>query len=162
MQRTKTVNSESALRVSVDRVKEQGGRCAGEMSSNYQSNSPKSSDDLKGLDVLLVEDSHAVGDALKKLLQLLGANVAGPAATVSEAEGLLAEHLPDVALVDAHLRGGEYSTKLIAQLNERNVPVIVLTGSPEFPPLRVAGTTVLEKPVSEAVLLVHLRPLIAK
>ena len=47
----------------------------------------------------------------------------------------------------AHLRGGEYSTKLIAQLNEQNVPVIVLTGSPEFPPLHVAGTMVLEKPV---------------
>ena len=132
------------------------------MSANYQSSSPRSSDDLNGLDVLLVEDSHAVGEVLKKLLQLLGANVAGPAATVSEAESLLAEHLPDVALVDAHLRGGQYSTKLIAQLNEQNVPVIVLTGSPEFPPVHVAGTTVLEKPVSEAVLLVHLRPLIAK
>jgi len=60
---------------------------------------------------VLVEDSHPVADALKKLLQLLGANVSGPAATVSEAESLLAQHLPDVALVDAHLRGGEYSTK---------------------------------------------------
>jgi CheY-like chemotaxis protein len=132
------------------------------MSSKYQSSSPGSLDDLNGLDVLLVEDSHAVGDALKKLLQLLGATVSGPAATVSEAERLLAQHLPDVALVDAHLRGGEYSTRLIAQLSERNVPVIVLTGSPELPFVHVAGTTVLEKPVSEAVLLVHLRPVIAK
>jgi DNA-binding response OmpR family regulator len=132
------------------------------MSSKYQSSSPGSVDDLNGLDVLLVEDSQAVGDALKKLLQLLGANVSGPAATVSEGQSLLAQHLPDVALVDAHLRGGEYSTKLIAQLNEQNVPVIVLTGSPELPPVHVAGTTVLEKPVSEAVLLVYLRPLIVK
>jgi CheY-like chemotaxis protein len=124
--------------------------------------SPGSLDDLNGLDVLLVEDSHAVADALKKLLQLLGATVSGPAATVSEAESLLAQHLPDVALVDAHLRGGEYSSKLIAQLNEQNVPVIVLTGSPEFPPVHAAGTTVLEKSVSEAVLLVHLRPVIVK
>ena len=36
---------------------------------------PGSLDDLNGLDVLLVEDSHAVADALKKLLQLLGANL---------------------------------------------------------------------------------------
>ena len=38
-----------------------------------------SSDDLKGLDILLVEDSWAVGDALKQLLELLGASVSGPA-----------------------------------------------------------------------------------
>jgi CheY-like chemotaxis protein len=120
-------------------------------------------DDLKGLDVLLVEDSHSVGVALKKFLELLGANVAGPAATVAEALLLLARHSPDVALVDAHLRGGEYSTGLIARLKEQGVPAIVLTGSPELPFEQfVEGTTMLEKPVGEAVLLAHLRPLISK
>jgi len=57
-------------------------------------------DDLKGLDILLVEDSWVVGDALKQHLELLGANVAGPAASIAEAESLLAQHSPDVALVD--------------------------------------------------------------
>jgi hypothetical protein len=60
------------------------------------------------------------------------------------------------------LKNYNCNAKLIAQLNKQNVPVIVLTGSPELPPVHVAGTTVLEKPVSEAVLLVHLRPVIAK
>lgn len=122
-----------------------------------------SSDDLKGLDVLLVEDSWAVGDALKQLLELLGASVSGPAATTADAERLLAQRLPDVALVDIHLRGGEQSDLLVRRLTEHGVAVIVLTGSPEvFPVLPAEGHDVLEKPGCEAALLAHLRPLIAK
>jgi CheY-like chemotaxis protein len=49
-----------------------------------------SSDDLAGLSVLLVEDSAAIGEAIKQLLELLGARVAGPAATIAEAQSLLA------------------------------------------------------------------------
>ncbi len=46
-------------------------------------------DDLKGLNVLLVEDSRDVGEALLKLLECWGANVAGPAATSAEATSLI-------------------------------------------------------------------------
>ena len=52
---------------------------------------------------------------------------------------------------------------IIARLNEKGVPAVVLTGSPEFPSVSFArGTIVLEKPISEAVLLAHLRPLLIK
>jgi CheY-like chemotaxis protein len=119
-----------------------------------------SSDDLKGLDILLVEDSWAVGDALKQLLEFLGVSVSGPAATTAEAERPFAQHLPDVALVDVHLRGGEQSGLLVTRLIEQSVAVIVLTGSPEV--FTTLPAEVLEKPVSEAALLAHLRPLIAK
>jgi CheY-like chemotaxis protein len=123
----------------------------------------KSSDDLAGLSVLLVEDSPAVGEAVKQLLELLGASVSGPAATTAAAESLLAQRLPDVALLDFHLRGGERSDGLIAQLRQQGVPVILLSGSFEFPtPLSLAGTTILEKPVSEAQLLAHLGSLTAQ
>ncbi len=124
--------------------------------------SATSSDDLAGLSILLVEDSAAIGEAVKQLLELLGACVTGPAATIAEAEGLLAENLPDVALLDFHLRGGERSDGLIARLRQRGVPVILLTGSFEFPtPSSLAGATVLEKPVGEAQLLAHLGPIAA-
>ena len=76
----------------------------------------RSLDDLTGLDALLVEDSWDVGQAVKALLELCGATVAGPAATIADAEVLLACHLPDVAIVDLHLRGGERSDSLIARL----------------------------------------------
>jgi CheY-like chemotaxis protein len=109
-----------------------------------------------------VEDSREVGEATKDLLELLGANVAGPVATTAEAERLLSEHAPDVALVDFHLRGSELADGLIARLRERGVPVIVISGS-VLPPLPSVETmTILEKPFSEAQLLANLRPLLAQ
>jgi hypothetical protein len=50
-----------------------------------------SSGDLKGLRALVVEDTWHVGKALQKLLEDLGVEVAGPVATVTEAERLIAE-----------------------------------------------------------------------
>ena len=92
----------------------------------------RSDDDLWGLEILLVEDSQSVADALKQHLELLGANVTGPAATAAEASKLITERLPHVALVDFHLRGGD-SSDLIAQLRGHGVPVIMLSGSFELP-----------------------------
>jgi DNA-binding response OmpR family regulator len=104
----------------------------------------------------------AVGEAVKSLLKLLGADVAGPAANTAEAERLLSEHTPDVALVDFHLRGGELAYGLIARLHEQGVPVIVVSGSgmPELPVLEIAA--ILQKPLGEAQLLASLRPFIAR
>ena len=66
--------------------------------------------------------------AVKRLLELSGAHVAGPAATAAEAGRLLSKHSPDVALVDFHLRGGELAYGLIARLHDQDVPVIVVSG----------------------------------
>jgi DNA-binding response OmpR family regulator len=119
------------------------------------------SEDLHGLKILLVEDSPDVGEALKELLILLGASVIGPAATVAEAQSLIVQCLPDVALVDFHLRGGEQSNSLIISLREQGVHVIMLSGS--FESLAPAtSVTLLEKPVSEATLLAHLSPIARK
>jgi DNA-binding response OmpR family regulator len=124
---------------------------------------PGLSDDLQGLEVLLVEDSRDVADALKSLLELLGANVTGPATTTAEAEKLMVKSLPDAALVDFHLRAGEQSSDLIATLRQRGVHVIALSGSFEFPPpASMAGAVMLEKPVSEAQLLARLSPIAKK
>jgi CheY-like chemotaxis protein len=99
-------------------------------------------------------------DGLKQHLELLGAQVAGPAATTAEATKLIAERLPHVALVDFHLRG-EDSSGLIAQLREEGVPVIMLSGSFEFPaPVSPEGVTMVEKPISEAQILQHLKPIL--
>ena len=64
-------------------------------SNTYDPTGAGSSDDLRGLKILLVEDSVIVGEAIKDLLELLGADVVGPAATTAEAERLLlSEHAP--------------------------------------------------------------------
>ena len=121
-----------------------------------------SDDDLRGLEILLVEDSQSVADALKQHLALLGANVTGPAATTTEARKLMNEHLPQVALVDFHLRGGD-SSSLIAQLREEGVPVVMLSVSFERPaPASLEGVTMVEKPISEAQILQYLKPILKK
>jgi DNA-binding NtrC family response regulator len=130
------------------------------LSSTYGS-AAGGSDDLKGLGILLVEDSWHIGCAMKNLLQLMGADVAGPAATTAEAERLLSERSPDVAIVDISLREGEQAFGLIDRLHDQGVRVVVISGYSELPPDSRAVAT-LQKPVSEAELLATLRPLIGQ
>ena len=116
------------------------------------------SDDLTGVRILLVEDSWHVGKAMKTLLQLLGAEVAGPAATGAEADRLFSEQVPDLALVDFHLRGGELATGLIDRLHDRGVPVVVITGYAVLPVTPNSVVTILQKPVNKDLLLATIRP----
>jgi hypothetical protein len=55
-------------------------------SHEHELSETETPDDLRGLRVLLVEDSPVVADALKQHLELLGATVAGPAATTAGAK----------------------------------------------------------------------------
>jgi DNA-binding NtrC family response regulator len=110
----------------------------------------------------LVEDSWHVGIALKNLLRAWGADVDGPVATSAQAERLVADHAPDVALVDFNLRGGERANGLIDRLHDQGIRVIVTTGYAVLPlaPGKVAA--ILQKPISEAQLLASLRPMTAQ
>jgi DNA-binding NtrC family response regulator len=115
-------------------------------------------DDLSGLHILLVEDSWHVGNAMKSLLRALGASVAGPAATSADAERLLSEQTPDVAVVDFSLRHGERAQGLIGKLNALGVKVVVVSGYEDVPLTPGTSATVLQKPVREAELVAALRP----
>ena len=119
-------------------------------------------EELKGLSILLVEDSWHVGKAMKGLLRVLGAEVVGPAATAADAERFVAERTPDVAIVDVNLRHGETSSNLIDRLLEQRIPVIIVTGyaAVSLPTRNVEA--ILEKPVSKQRLLENLRPIIAR
>src|SRR3979411_104295 len=75
--------------------------------SNGHDPTDADSSELKGLDILLVEESWPIGIAMKNIPRRRGAEVPGPAATAAEAARLLSEHTPDVAIVDVSLRGGE-------------------------------------------------------
>jgi response regulator RpfG family c-di-GMP phosphodiesterase len=118
--------------------------------------------DLKGIAVLLVEDSWHLGVAMKRLLQLLGADVAGPAATTAEAERLIVERIPDVALVDFNLRDNELADGLIDHLHDQGVRVIVTSGYAVFPMAPEKVAAILQKPISESQLVAALRPVVAK
>ena len=114
--------------------------------------------DLNGVQILLVEDSSVVGAAMKDLLEACGGDVAGPVATIAEADRLISKNLPDAALVDINLRGGERADGLIDRLHDRGVRVVVISGDtgPPLAPGKAVAT--LLKPFSEEELFAALLP----
>lgn len=113
--------------------------------------------DLRGLYVLLVEDSWDVGISLKRLLQAYGAETIGPAATVADALRLISEHAVDAALVDINLRKGEQSYGLIDLLRDKGIRTIVLTGYADAPLAREKVAAILQKPIADKPLIESLR-----
>jgi DNA-binding NtrC family response regulator len=111
---------------------------------------------LRGMRILLVEDSWQLGIALKSLLRSFDAEVDGPVATTTDAEHLIAEHVPDAAVVDINLRQGERSYGLIDRLIGQGVPVVVTSGYSDLP-MVPAKAHILEKPISEEKLIAILR-----
>jgi len=114
------------------------------------------SPNLKGMRVLLVEDSWQLGMALKSLLRSFDAEVDGPVATTADAERLISQHVPDAAIIDINLRQGERSYGLIDRLIGLDVPVIVTSGYSDLP-MVPAKAHILEKPISEERLIAILR-----
>jgi CheY-like chemotaxis protein len=111
---------------------------------------------LSGVRILVVEDSWHIGMALKSLLRSFGMDVAGPVATSADAERLIAEQVPDAAIVDYNLRGGELAHGLIDRLNELGVRVILVTGYAAVPVPPEKAAVILQKPIMEAQLLAAL------
>jgi DNA-binding response OmpR family regulator len=110
----------------------------------------------------LVEDSWHVGNAIKRLLRALGTDVAGPAATIADADRLVAERTPDVAIVDINLRSGERAIDLIDRLHKQRIPVVVITGYTAVSLPSGQAEAILQKPVSMEKFLAVLRPIIAR
>ena len=106
------------------------------------------SSNLKGMRILLVEDSWQLGMALKSLLRSFDAEVDGPVATTADAEHLISKHVPDAAVVDINLRQGERSYGLIDRLIAQGVAVIVTSGYSDLPKVP-AKAQILQKPISE-------------
>jgi DNA-binding NtrC family response regulator len=116
--------------------------------------------DLNGVRILVVEDSWHLGTALKSLLQAWGAEVSGPVASAVEADRLVSDDAPDVALVDFNLRGGERAQGLIDRLHDRGIRVIVTSGYASLALAPGKVVAFLQKPISEAQLIETLRPVI--
>lgn len=130
-------------------------------SPNAQDPGTDGSADLKGVRVLVVEDSWHVARALQSMFEILAIDVAGPVATTAEAERLIAAQTPDMAVVDINLQG-EMAYGLIDSLNDRGVPVIVISGYSILPGLEEKVAAVLHKPFRAAALLTTLRRVAAQ
>jgi len=82
---------------------------------------------LKGVRVLVVEDTWHVAKALKAWLERLDMSVVGPTSTTAEARRLIVASKPRLALVDMNLKH-EMAGDLIDELHAQGTPVIVVSG----------------------------------
>ena len=106
------------------------------MASSGKQDGPKFDlSNLKGVHVLVVEDTWHVAKALKSALELVGMRVSGPAATTADAKRLVAAQVPAVAVVDVNLKR-EMACGLIDDLHEQGVRVVVVSGY-AVPPVSV-------------------------
>jgi two-component system, response regulator PdtaR len=111
---------------------------------------------LKGVRVLVVEDSWQVASTMKSALEEVGMVVAKPAATLAAAKRLIANHIFDLAVVDINLKG-EMSYDLIVRLSDRGVRVVVVSGYVTPEESIPSAAAVLQKPLSTVELIATLR-----
>lgn len=81
-----------------------------------------------GLRVMVLEDEAVIAMLLGDMLEDLGCEVVGPAATSRDALSLIAAAPPDMALLDVNLSRGESSYEVAAALADRSVPFVFVTG----------------------------------
>lgn len=114
---------------------------------------------LAGRRVLVVEDEALVAMLIEDILLDAGAEVAGPAATATEALALLAASLPDVAVVDVNL-GTHTSEPVTAALAASGVPFLIATGYGATGMAAPPGSAVLSKPFEPSALVERLAALL--
>ena len=102
---------------------------------------------LRGIRVLIVEDTWAVAHAVQSLLAEMGMVVVGPVANISDAERLLSDQVLQLAVVDVNLKE-ESAVGLINTLTESGVSVVVISGLPVHVSASVSIAASLQKPFS--------------
>jgi len=85
-------------------------------------------DRLRGLRILVVEDTFMLADELNELLLELGCVILGPVAHASEASELAGANALDGALLDVNLSRGETSFPVAENLAGRRIPFVFITG----------------------------------
>lgn len=105
------------------------------------------------LQILVVEDEFLIATEIATILEEAGHVVLGPAGSVRAAETILAAKTPDLAVVDANLRG-ETSLSLVEQLNALGIPFCICTGySADDLIASFGNVATLQKPVTPGKLL---------
>ena len=107
---------------------------------------PDFSPDLRGLSVLVAEDTVLLADLITEELQEKGCHVIGPVARVDQGVALAEPEALDGALLDVNL-AGERCFPIADALAARRIPFAFLTGYGEeaLPPLH-RGVPRLAKP----------------
>ncbi len=105
----------------------------------------------KSLRILIVEDEFLIALELESLLQDLGHDVVGIAASSQEAVALGRELKPDLAFVDIHLADGLTGIDVARHLTDgHDVTVLFMTANAKRIPEDFAGARgVIAKPYTE-------------
>lgn len=103
---------------------------------------------LRGVTVLLVEDSRFTCDALRLIFQRSGARLRR-AETLATARAHLGRYRPDLVIVDLGLPDGR-GEDLIAEAAERGLAVLALSGDPDGRAfaLQAGAVAFLDKPIA--------------
>ena len=108
---------------------------------------PDAREVLRGRRIMIVEDEMLVAMELESLLAEQGCAVIGPAPTADRALALLAEGLPDAAILDVNLNG-QTATPVAAALRAQNVPFLLATGYSQSLQAELKDTPRVDKPVN--------------
>jgi len=103
---------------------------------------------LRGLRVLVVEDSWLIAKAVQRFLEDAGIIIEGVAAGVIDAEMLACDRSPELAVVDLKLRDG-MAFGLIDRLHDLGIQVVVISGFSMFSAPITKAAAVLQKPFGE-------------
>jgi two-component system, response regulator PdtaR len=103
---------------------------------------------VAALSVLVVEDDAVIGMLLAEMLEYMGYDVCTIAATEEDAVADATRRMPDLMIVDEHLREGSGVAAVQRILQTGPVPCVFISGAPMYP--RRPDATVLQKPFAEA------------
>ncbi len=79
--------------------------------------------------ILIVEDEYIIANDLRLILRVAGYPVLGVADSVTEALTLIAQHRPDMVLLDIYLKGKETGIDLAKQLEDKGIPFIYISAN---------------------------------
>ena len=79
--------------------------------------------------ILIVEDEYIIANDLELILRVAGYPVLGVADSVTEALTLIAQHRPNMVLLDIYLKGKETGIDLAKQLEDKGIPFIYISAN---------------------------------
>jgi ActR/RegA family two-component response regulator len=99
--------------------------------------------------VLILEGDYIQATDLTDAMEAAGHRVLGPAPSMKRAFELARATPPDAALIDLNVKG-EDAGPMISELEERKIPLVIITGYGEAVDGRFAPHLVLHKPLKSA------------
>jgi two-component system, LytTR family, response regulator LytT len=83
---------------------------------------------MSNIKTLIIEDELIIAEDMKGMLKEMQHDVIGIASDCDEAEEILSREIPDIVLVDIHLRGGDDGISLAQTIRGKyDIPIVFIT-----------------------------------